>query len=196
MSDAAEWDRRYESAERLFVAEPDEDLVALVSDLPAGRAVDLGCGEGRNALWLARQGWRVTAVDFSQVALSRLQELSARVGVDVDVVNADIAEYLARGQRFDLVVLANMHPAPQLRTRLFQGAGDMVESGGHLLVVGHHLESLGKVGPPDPERLYTEDVLSGAFPGLDVLRLTRREHGHGDTGALGVDLVAWATRRS
>jgi SAM-dependent methyltransferase len=194
MSEAASWDRRYASTDRLFSVEPDPSLVELVTPLTPGRAVDLGAGEGRNSLWLAGRGWDVTAVDASAVALGRLDDDAARAGLPVTTVVSDLTEYLTRGDRFDLVALVFIHPAPDDRDALLAAASSAVSDGGHLLVVGHHLDSLGTAGPPDPDRLYTLDALRGAFAGLELIELGRR-HGPSDTPTGQVsDVVAWATR--
>jgi SAM-dependent methyltransferase len=194
MSNRGDWDRRYKAADHLFSPEPDDQLVHFVSGLAPGRALDLGSGEGRNSLWLAQQGWRVTAVDFSGVALSRLEEAATDQDLVVETVKSGIEDYLARGEQFDLVVLANVHPAPTERGKLLYDAARAVSPGGHLFLVGHHLESLGRAGPPDPERLYTEDRLAGALPGLEVLH-ERRVHRHrADVEAPVVDLIVWATK--
>jgi SAM-dependent methyltransferase len=190
----AEWDRRYENAEHLFISEPDGELVSRTKDLAVGTAVDLGAGEGRISAWLARAGWQVTAVDFSNVALGRLRELAATEGLPIEAVDAEIEDFLGRGGQFDLVVLANIHPAPVDRGRLFRGAAGAVAPGGHLFVVGHHLDSLGRAGPPDGDRLYTEARLEGAFLGLELLEVRRLERAHGDAGVPVVDLVVWAAR--
>jgi SAM-dependent methyltransferase len=73
---AAEWDARYAGKNLVWEAEPNRWVVEVCAGLPPGRALDLACGEGRNALWLARQGWRVTGVDFSRVALERAGDLA------------------------------------------------------------------------------------------------------------------------
>ena len=86
-----DWDARYAASGRLFSSEPDEALVELAGTLPPGRALDLGAGEGRNSLWLARKGWQVTAVDLSGVALARLRAQAATEHVAVDAVGADKA---------------------------------------------------------------------------------------------------------
>jgi SAM-dependent methyltransferase len=191
-----DWNDRYRSVEHLFSAEPDSELVSRAARIPAGHAVDLGAGEGRNSFWLARAGWQVTAVDFSEVALARLRERAAKEGLPVEVVDADLDDYLRRGEQYDLVVLANLHRAPDERRQMFEAAAGAVASGGYLFVVGHHLDALGQAGPPDGDRLYTERRLEGAFPGLEVLEMNRCERAHGDVDRVPVvDLVVWATRR-
>jgi SAM-dependent methyltransferase len=191
-----EWDRRYEGADRLFSANPDAELVARAGSLPPGRAVDLGAGEGRNAIWLALAGWQVTAVDFSQVALGRLRARAESENLTVETVRSDIGDYLQKGETFDLVVVANIHPDPDDRRRLLQAAAAAVAPGGHLFVVGHHLDSFGRAGPPDETRFYTEERLAGLYPGLELLELSRIERSHGDIDTPVVDLVLWATRPS
>ena len=191
------WDERYASSERPFHADPvdpDESLAELAAGLAPGRALDLGAGLGRNSLFLARRGWRVTAVDLSEVALSRLAAAAAEEELIVETVVGEMAQYLAQGRRFDLVVWSYLHPAPEQRAALLSAAAAAVAPGGHLFLVGHHLESLGRAGPPLPERLYTEDRLDGAFPGLEVLRLERREQAAREAAEPLVDVVAWAAR--
>lgn len=188
------WDSRYAASERLFRGEPDGSLAELARDLAPGRALDVGAGEGRNSLWLAQQGWRVTAIDMSAVALERLDTQAAQEGLAITTVVTDMNDYLANAQQFDLVVLANLHPAEEERAGFLTAAAAAVAPGGHLFLVGHHVDSLGKAGPPDPSRLYTEELLREAFPGLELLRLERREGRHGDTGKSAVDIVAWAAR--
>lgn len=190
------WNERYASSERLFSEQPDETLVELAGELPPGRALDLGAGEGRNSLWLGARGWQVVAVDGSDVALDRLAARAAERGLEVTTVVADMIEYLGHGERFDLVVLANIHLDPDERTEMFSRAAAALTPGGHLFLVGHHIASLGQAGPPRPERLYTEEILKTAFPKLELLRLERREGRHGDRGTPVTDVVAWAARPS
>ncbi|MDE3087339.1 MAG: methyltransferase domain-containing protein, partial [Acidobacteriota bacterium] len=193
----AEWDARYRAQPQLFRQDADETLVALVSTLSPGTAVDLGAGEGRNSLWLAEQGWDVVAVDASEVALRRLEAGARARGVAVRTVTGDVLDHLRsaadHGTCFDLVVVSFVHPPPATRAELLAGAAGRVAAGGHLFVVAHHLDSLGKTGPPDPERLYAESDLAGAAAGLEVLRLERR-HGPSDVPDAGVDVFLWAHR--
>jgi 2-polyprenyl-3-methyl-5-hydroxy-6-metoxy-1,4-benzoquinol methylase len=147
---AEEWDRRYASTDRLFRVEPDETLVEVVTPLRPGRAVDLGAGEGRNSLWLAAHGWAVTAVDLSRQALDRLDGHAHAEGSAVVTIADDLASYLgaarARGDMFDLVVLAYVHPHRAERAELLHAAVSVVGPGGHLFVVGHHRFSQGVAG--------------------------------------------------
>ena len=191
---AAEWNRRYASTDRLFPAEADGALVELASGLKPGRALDLGAGEGRNSLWLARHGWQVTAVDVSRVALGRLGEAASASHLPVTTVVADMTRYLAGGHTFDLVVLAFLHPAPADRAAFLAAAAAAVAPGGHLFLLGHHLDSLGHVGPPDPDRLYTAGRLRDAFPGLRIVWLTDRERRTETGSAPLLDVLAWAER--
>jgi SAM-dependent methyltransferase len=174
--------------------QPDSGLVELATALQPGRALDLGAGQGRNSIWLARQGWHVTAVDQSAASLANLGSISRDEHLEIATVVADMHEYLDRAEPFDLIVIAHIHPPAPERNRLLAEAASALAPGGHLFVVGHHVDALGIAGPPDPERLYTEAGLASAFPGLTLLRLDRREHPTGPGGPALVEVVAWATR--
>src|SRR5690606_3611314 len=102
----AEWDARYaETDGPRWSGRPNGRLVAEVAGLPAGRALDVGCGEGADAVWLAQRGWQVTAVDVSQVALERAREAGERAGVTVEWVHADALAAPPPPRSFDLVSL-------------------------------------------------------------------------------------------
>lgn len=187
------WDRRY--AENPWPSAPDPALTELVGPLAPGRALDLGCGPGRNAIWLARQGWDVTGVDASAVGLAQAEARATEAGVALTLVNADLLAYEPRVAQFDLAVVANIHLAPSEREPFFAAAGSALAPGGHLFVVGHHLGSLGRAGPPDPERLYTEERLAGLFPALQVDRLERYERRHEQGEPPLADVIVWASRQ-
>ncbi len=186
------WDKHY--GENSWPTMPDEALVARVAALEPGAAVDLGCGPGRNAVFLARGGWAVTGVDASSVGLAQAQERARAAGVEIRTVFSDLASYLASGPVFDLVVLANIHVPSVERAPLLASVAEAVAPGGHLFVLGHHLDSLGRGGPPDPDRLYTEERLADAFPGLTVEQMERKERHHDADEPPLVDLVVWAAR--
>jgi SAM-dependent methyltransferase len=165
------WDERYRSADRIWSGNPNPQLVDVASELSPGTALDVGCGEGADAIWLATRGWRVTAVDVSTVALDRAARQAAEAGTEVadriswqptDVLSWDLAP-----ARFDLVTAQFMHlPRPALEA-LHRRLAAAVRPGGTLLIVGHHPSdldtSIGRHGRPD--LLYTaEEVAAGLAP--------------------------------
>ncbi|MDQ3609500.1 MAG: methyltransferase domain-containing protein [Actinomycetota bacterium] len=195
---AADWDRRYSEQELVFSAEPTSILVELAGGLPSGRALDLGAGEGRNTLWLAQQGWRVTAVDFSRAGLAKAEGRARASGLEINCVHADLREHQPPVQAFDLVLIAFVHPLPAQRPTIFRRAADAVAPGGHLLAVGRDLSDCdsGYGGPPDPQRRYTPERLAGAFPGLAELRrdALRRPPRPDEEPPGPTDTVVWCTR--
>ena len=104
--ESQEWDQRYAAAELVWTAEPNRFVVAELQDLAPGRALDVGAGEGRNAVWLASRGWQVTAVDFSAVGLDKGRRLAQDRGVAVDWVRADVRDYQPEPGSFQLVLIA------------------------------------------------------------------------------------------
>lgn len=185
--DSAAWDARYAENPLVWSAGPNQ-FVAALSDLAPGRAVDLACGEGRNAIWLASLGWRVTGVDFSPVAIDKARALSQ----DVDWVVGDALTW--SGSDYDLAILAYLQlPADERRVAV-RNAWSALAPQGQLFVVAHDSTNLteGTGGPQDASVLYTaEDVLSdldGAYDVLQAGRVARKvDDGHGgDEG-----LTAW-----
>ncbi|MHB2021186.1 MAG: class I SAM-dependent methyltransferase [Candidatus Xenobia bacterium] len=172
--DAESWNRRYEERPRLWVARPDPAVVELVAANPPGTLVDLASGEGRNSIYLAEHGWRVTAVDFASVALARLRQEAASRGVQVETVESDLLAYLAAPLQFDWVLLAFMHPPAAQRAELLRRIHQQMRAGAHLLLVLHHRDSLGITGPPDPSRLVGEDDLRQPLEGLELDSMTVR----------------------
>lgn len=178
-----EWDRRYAGSELLWTAQPNRFLVAETSDLPAGRALDLATGEGRNAVWLAQQGWQVVGVDFSRVGLTKAAQLAADRGVEVDWVEADLREYRTEPRTIDLVLIFYLQVPKVDRQSILSAGAAAVAVGGTLLLVAHDSSNLehGHGGPKDANVLYTpEDVvrdLEGS--GLQIERaavVERRVH--------------------
>jgi SAM-dependent methyltransferase len=198
--DSHEWDRRYAGAELVWTAEPNRFVVDELADLPPGRALDLGAGEGRNAVWLAARGWQVTAVDFSAVGLDKGRRLAGARGVAVDWVCADVLGYQPEAQSFQLVLVAYL----QLRAAELYGvlrrAAAALAPGGVLLVVGHDVTNLieGAGGPPDPAVLYTPESITRSLAGLTVLRAERVRRPVGGAAAGGdreaVDTLVRAVR--
>jgi 2-polyprenyl-3-methyl-5-hydroxy-6-metoxy-1,4-benzoquinol methylase len=168
------WNDRYSGTELVWTATPNRFLVAEVSDLPVGRALDLAAGEGRNAVWLAEQGWDVTAVDFSEVALAKARGLADARGVSLTLIEADVTEYTPSPRAYDLVLVAYLHLPEHARERVLRRASAAVAPNGTLLVVGHDATNLteGYGGPQDPLVLATPEAVAAAIVGLEI------EHAH------------------
>lgn len=193
--DSAEWDTRYASEELVWTARANRFVVAELTGLAAGRALDLGAGEGRNAVWLAERGWRVTAVDFSPVAVDKGRRLAGSRGVSVDWIVADVRDYRPPAGRFDAVLVAYLQlPAGEV-AGVLRGAAAAVAPGGTLLVVGHDRTNLtgGVGGPQDPVRLYTPEEVVAALAGLRVVRAERARRPVPDQGDA-IDTVVRAVR--
>ncbi|MDT0343531.1 SAM-dependent methyltransferase [Streptomyces litchfieldiae] len=139
LTEAERWDARYAESDRIWSGNPNVVLVREVKELTPGRALDLGCGEGADAVWLARQGWRVTAVDISRVALDRAAGHAAEAGVAdrVDWQRRDLGESFPEGE-FDLVSAQFLHTWGDMpRERILRNAAAAVAPGGVLLIVSH-----------------------------------------------------------
>jgi SAM-dependent methyltransferase len=169
-----EWNRKYASPEFLWSTDPNRFLVAEVEGLQPGRALDLACGEGRNAVWLAEQGWRVTAVDFSEIALAKAERLAESRGVAVEWIAADLLDYRPPGT-FDLVAVLYLQLPRDDRRLVLGRAREALAPGGTLLVVGHDLSNLaeGYGGPTQPAVLLTPDGIVRDLPGLVIERAER-----------------------
>lgn len=167
-----DWNARYASSELLWTAEPNRRFASEVEDLEPGRALDLACGEGRNAVWLAERGWRTTGVDFSDVALAKAERLAASRGVEVDWVHADVLEHEPERGAFDLVAVLYLQlPHEQLAEVLRTSVGALAP-GGTLVVLGHDTTNLthGHGGPRDASVLFTPEDVVAHLEGLVVER--------------------------
>ena len=201
--DASDWDSRYASVDQVWSLAPNQFVAAELGDLPPGRAVDLACGEGRNAIWLAERGWQVTALDFTQVAVDRGRRVAGDgLPVDWRVADALTAELPSA----DLVVLAYLQlPEDERRTAVRRGFAAL-EPGGTFFLVAHDSTNLaeGTGGPQDPSVLYTaEDVLADLEgESFEVVRASRvprvvsrdDEHG-GNSEATAWDALVRLVRR-
>ena len=166
------WDERYATEELIWKAEPNRFLVEELDALAPGRALDVACGEGRNAVWLASKGWRVTGADFSRAGLAKAQRLATDRGVEVTWVEADVVEWQPPTASFDLVVVMYLHLPAEQRRRALAHAAAALAPGGVLLVVGHDTSNLlkGTGGPQDPAVLFTPEEIVEDLSGLRIER--------------------------
>lgn len=163
--DAAFWDEKYARRTAPWDEEPNPFLPEDLAGLAPGAALDVGCGEGSDAVWLAKRGWKVTAVDISGVALDRGR--AADTDRLVEWVQADILAWQPPAAAFDLVSTHFMHIPPGDRAGFFDRLGQAVRPGGTLLVVSHHVSDLQTtVGrPPLPELFFEADEVGAALSG-------------------------------
>lgn len=194
------WEERYAGLQPIWSGRPNFRLVEVVSDLLPGTALDLGCGEGGDAVWLAQRGWRVTAVDIASNALDRAAS-AAGVAAEIDFQQHDLTSSFPDG-RFDLVSAHYLHsPFPWDRDGLMRSASRAVAAGGTMLIVDH--------GEPPPWAEHhhhhkfasAEEVLAGMLLDLgqwDVVRAGSFEReGIGPDGQAGtlIDNVIVLRRR-
>ena len=172
-----DWDRRYGTAELVWSRRPNAFLAEEAARLAPGRALDVACGEGRNAVWLAERGWSVVGADFSAVALGKARRLAAEAGVEAAVawVEADARDWEPPGA-FDLAFLCYLQLPDRPMARALAHVGPAVAPGGTLLVIGHDRRNLaeGVGGPSDPAVLLDPAAVAGLVraeaPGLVVDR--------------------------
>ncbi|MFF5723739.1 class I SAM-dependent methyltransferase [[Kitasatospora] papulosa] len=161
-TDAEMWDDRYRESDRIWSGNPNVVLVREVEGLTPGRALDLGCGEGADAVRLARWGWKVTATDISRVALERAAVHAAEAGVAerIDWQWHDLGSSFPEGE-YDLVSAQFLHSMGDLpRERILRQAAAAVAPGGVLLVVGHAGFPSWDHDHPDMELPTTDEVLA------------------------------------
>ena len=183
MFERAFWDELYRSRSAVWSGDPNPQLVTEISDFTPGTALDAGCGEGAEAIWLAERGWRVTAADISPVALERARAGASNVRDDVarriDWHHADLLTWTPPAASYDLVSAQFMHLPMGPRETLFRRLAAAVKPHGTLLVVGHHPSDLQTTAkrPPLPELLFTAaDVAALLEPNdWDIIVETSRE---------------------
>lgn len=170
-----DWNRRYAAVENLWAAKPNRSLVAEVGKLTPGRALDLACGAGRNALWLASLGWKVLGVDYSEVAIETARARAEREGVEVELLCADLVTYEPEPEAFELVLVLYLHIPSRERRGVLARAAAAVAPGGTFLMIGHDRTNLtdGVGGPSDPDILFSPEEIAAELPGLEIEKATR-----------------------
>lgn len=175
-----DWNQRYAAEGLIWTADANRFLKAEIANVPPGCALDLAAGEGRNAVWLAEQGWQVQAVDFSDVALEKGRRLAVARGVSVhiDFQEADLRNYEPEAQRFALVALIYLQIPQTELIPIITRAARAVAPGGTFLLVAHDSANLehGYGGPRNPAVLYTAEQVVAALAGeLTIEKASRVE---------------------
>lgn len=173
-SDEEFWDERYRSRDQLFSGDPNPRLVSHTKQLKPGTALDIGCGEGADAIWLAEQGWEVTAVDISTVALergvSRASEIGADVANRIDWVHEDLCTWEGPEPKSHDLVSSQFTPFPvESRQSMFRRLADAVAPGGTLLIVSHHQSDIQTTIPrnSNEEMYFTASDVAEALDSAD-----------------------------
>ena len=166
------WDQRYRSSSAIWSGHPNPQLRAEAGGLSPGEALDAGCGEGADAIWLAERGWRVDALDISTIALERGAAHAAMVSGDVAAritwKQVDLLTWMPRARTYDLVSAQFMQLPVEQRTALFEHLAAAVRSGGTLLLVGHSPADLNTTArrPRLPELFFTAEQVAAALDRL------------------------------
>jgi SAM-dependent methyltransferase len=169
------WDERHSAGD--FEGEgPNPTLVMGVLSLTPGTVLELAAGSGTNAVWLASQGWRTTAVDWSPVGLANGRAKAEAAGVQVEWLERDLFAWAPPARSFDLVVIVYLHVPPEERARIYPRAAAAVAPGGHLLIVGHDKLNAteGEGGPPGTVRLFTADEVAAELLAADPALIVER----------------------
>jgi len=189
------WNARYAEAaasdSSVWSLAPNGFIASIVADFAPGTAVDLACGEGRNALWLAQRGWQVTAVDFSAVAIEAGRRRADHLGLEVNWVVADVTGWVPPAL-VDLIVVAYLQlPATELASVIATCAGSL-EPGGMLVLISHDIDNIarGVGGPQNPAVLTSVDSLRVAAADLEIERCEQLQRRVGDAMAIDTVLIA------
>jgi SAM-dependent methyltransferase len=193
------WNTRFAAEGYLFGKEPNAFLASQRERLKPGmRALCVADGEGRNSVWLARRGLKVTAFDFSPVGVAKARALAREAAVAVDHRESDIYRWDWSQAQYDAVVAIFIQfAAPVERARIFAGLRQALAPGGLLVMQGYHPGQIayGTGGPSQAENLYSEELLRESFADLEIQHLACHDDsvdegpGHRGMSAL-IDLVA------
>lgn len=198
--DAREWNERYGATDLLWGVEPNRFVRDQCQSLPVGVAVDLGCGEGRNALWLARLGWSVSGYDISDVAIGRGNTLAAQepmlVQERLKLKVADITQEPLRPASVDLSLISYLHIEPEQCASLQTRAAEAVRAGGHLVIVGHDRRNLvdGVGGPQDERLLYDPGQIADRLVSAGMVVEVAATVGRDKDGAIALDTLVRGRR--
>jgi SAM-dependent methyltransferase len=162
------WNQRYNQPEYVYGTQPNDFLVSVSANIPRGKVLSLGEGEGRNAVYLASQGWDVTAVDSSDVGLEKARRLAAEKGVNITTITADLGDFQIQPNSWDAIVSIFCHVPSAIRLPLHQAVVRGLKPGGVLVLEAFTPRQLamGTGGPASPDMLMTLASLRQELAGL------------------------------
>ncbi len=191
------WNARYAHDDYLYGTEPNTFLRSAVGDIPVGDVLCLADGEGRNGVFLAELGHRVTSVDMSERGVAKAQQLAEDRGVEVQTIVADLASFDLGTDRWDLIVSIFAHTPPRTRAGIHSSVATALRPGGHFILEAYTPDQLGRGtgGPPSAKFMMTLDQLREELTsmtiehGAELLRSVNEGPAHSGDGAV-VQLVA------
>jgi SAM-dependent methyltransferase len=186
------WDDRYRAEEYVYGTEPNAFLLENVQEIPSGDVLCIADGEGRNSVFLAKHGRRVSAIDLSEVGVAKARELARAGGVDINFVVGDLRTYDMRVERWGAIVSIFAHMPPKVRSAVHAHVVTALVPGGVFLLEAYRPDQLGRGtgGPSLPEMMMTVEELRGDFAALDLMlvrevdRDIREGRGHQGVGAV------------
>ena len=205
MSKADRWNERYAGKELVWSAGPNALFAEAAAQLDNGTALDIACGEGRNALWLAEQGWRVSAMDFSSVAIDKAKKIAGHRGLQVNWQVDDITSCSLPLAGFDLVAIIYLHTDPASRQIWLPKALAAVKPGGTFIYIGHDPQNIehGVGGPQDTQLLPSAEEITALMNQFEVIAAETRQRpvtsdpGHGAPGeGTALDTYVQGVRRA
>ena len=196
MSKRELWNQRYASKELVWSAGPNKLFSEEVQDLKPGKSIDIACGEGRNAVWLAEQGWDSTGIDFSDAAIDKGRQIAEKREIKVHWIAEDASTYALPKDEFDLVAILYLHTEPAEMENWLQNALAAVKPGGSFIYIGHDPANIehGVGGPQDPKFLPSAEKFTKRLNDFDIKRAevverpVVNEPGHGREELKGVAL--------
>ena len=198
------WNERYAGKELVWSAGPNQLFATEIADLTPGKALDVACGEGRNAIWLAEQGWSVSAIDFSDAGISKARQIATRRGAQVRWIVDDVSTTSFPPGRYDLVTVLYLHTDLETRARWLPNIIEAVADSGTFICIGHDPRNIthGTGGPQNPELLPEISELKDALKGFRiekaeiVERPVASDPGHGAAEGIALDSLVRAVRQS
>lgn len=182
-----ERDPHHNRGEQAWIGQPNGSLVAELTHVPGGRAWDVGCGRGENAIWLAQMGWQVTAIDVSDVAIEEARHKASRAGVDVDWQTADFTTRQPTPGHYDLVLLSYPALRTETATTVLQALTSAVSEGGELFVIGHanvEPEIATAMGFDPADYISVDDIIAGIAGTFELQLDAIRDHPNPPPGAI------------
>ncbi|MCB1647539.1 MAG: methyltransferase domain-containing protein [Pseudomonadales bacterium] len=186
------WDQRYQGEEYLFGTAPNDFLAEIISQVPKGETLCLADGEGRNGVFLAKQGYEVTSVDASRVGLVKARALAESQGTWITTLEADLFRHDMGERCWDLIVSIFFHMPPDRRVEVHRKIVSALRPGGWLILEAYTPEQLtyGTGGPPVAEFLMTPEILAEDFSELEFIHCEQKirdvVEGSGHTGQASV----------